>query len=69
MSASDRFYVWRAEVWGGSHVWEIWERAGFKGRRVKTWKTETQARKDCELRNQQWGRYQAAMWHSHKAPS
>lgn len=44
MSLSDRFYVWRAEVWGDTHVWEIYERTGFKRRRVKTWKTEAAAR-------------------------
>lgn len=65
MSLSDRFYVWRAEAWGGERVWEIWERGGFKRKCVKVCKTEAAARKDCDLRNEQWQRYQAAMWHSH----
>lgn len=53
-----KYYVWRAECWGGSFVWQVCEQKwGKHVRTIKTFKTERAAHRLCERMNEDWDRF------------
>lgn len=59
---NDRFFVWREECWGGTHVYQIFERRPDGRFRVgKPFNSRTSADGHCAQMNADWEQYQIAL--------